>query len=149
MFRSDEVVMADQPAPGLIDWEDPVAMERRIFILMCAFNVLAVLVSAPFLPWRFTTGLALGGFLAWLNYRWLKSSIAAAFGVVTGGAKPNVGMARFALRYFAIAAALMLAYWSNAFSMVATLAAMGSFALAAMCEGFIQTLLIVVRKEGN
>jgi hypothetical protein len=141
--------MTDNGAPGWVDWKDPGAMERRLFHLMCAINVAAVLVSAPFLDWRITAGLALGGLLAWQNYRWLRSSIAAAFGSLAVGTPPNVKITRFVLRYLAVAAILGLAYWSDVVSISATLLAMTSFALAAMCEGFIQTLFIVMHKEGN
>ena len=141
--------MADNAKPGLFDWKDPAAMERRIFYLMCAINLVAVLVSGPFLPWRITTGLILGGILAWLNYRWLRSSIAAAFGSLTTGTKPNVGITRFFLRYLAMGAAIGAAYWLDLVSVVATLAAMSSFAAAATAEGFFQTLFTVLHKEGN
>lgn len=141
--------MADKRIPGGVDWKDPVAMERRIFFLMCAINLLAVMASAAFLPWRITTGLALGGVLAWFNHRWLRSSIAAAFGAVTTGTKPNLSITRYFLRYVVMAGVVTVGYWLNVISVPATLLALGSFAAAAMFEGLIQTVFIVVRKEGN
>lgn len=124
-------------------------MERRIFFLMCAINLVAVMASAAFMPWRVTTGLALGGVLAWFNHRWLRSSIAAAFGSVTTGVKPNLSVFRYVLRYLVMAGVITVAYWLDVISVPATLLALGSFAVAAMLEGFIQTFLTVVRKEGN
>lgn len=141
--------MADKRIPGGVDWKDPVAMERRIFFLMCAINLLAVMASAAFMPWRITTGLALGGVLAWFNHRWLRSSIAAAFGAVTTGTKPNLSIIRYFLRYLVMAGIVTVGYWLNVISVPATLLALGSFAVAAMLEGLIQTVFIVVRKEGN
>jgi hypothetical protein len=141
--------MADKRIPGGIDWNDPVAMERRIFYLMCAINLVAVMLSAAYMPWRITAGLALGGVLAWLNHRWLRSSIAAAFRAVATGAKPNLSVTRYFLRYLVMAAVVTAGYWWDVISVPATLAALGSFAAAAMLEAFIQTVFIVVRKEGN
>ncbi|MEO6394007.1 MAG: ATP synthase subunit I [Pyrinomonadaceae bacterium] len=141
--------MADKPESGGTYWQDPVIMERRIFQVMCALNVLAVLVSAPLLPWRYTTGFVLGGVLAWQNYRWLRSSISAAFGSVATGKKPDVGLMRFVLRYVALSATVTAAYLLEVVSVPATLLAMSSFAFAAMLEGFIQTYFIVMHKEGN
>ena len=141
--------MADNAKPGLFDWNDPAAMERRIFYLMCALNAAALLISALFFHWKITTGVILGGALAWLNYQWLRSSIAAAFSTVHDGAKLNLGITRYLLRYLAIGAAVGLAYWLDVVSVIATLAALGTFAVAAMAEGFVQTYFAVVHKEGN
>jgi hypothetical protein len=91
----------------------------------------------------------LGGVLAWLNHRWLRSSNAAAFTAAAAGTKPNLSVTRYFLRYLVMAAVVTAGYWWDVISVPATLAALGSFAVAAMLEAFIQTVFIVVRKEGN
>jgi len=115
--------------------EDPSAMERRIFRGMCRAVALAVLISAPFAPWRVTTGLLLGGALALLNHHWLRTSVAAVFGAAPAGARPKMRAARYVLRYVVIAVVVAVAYRLDLVSLAATLAGMCAFVAAALVEG--------------
>ena len=130
--------------------EEATAMERRLFQVMCWTVALAVLVSIVVAPWRVTTGLALGGALALLNHHWLRTSVRAAFTIAaTSGGRPHFGVARFILRYFVVAAAVIAAYTFDLVSIVATLAGLSAFVVAALVEGFIQTILTFRQREGN
>ncbi len=90
-------------------WEDPEAMERRFVRVMCASVALAVAASAAFAPWRFTTGLLIGGLLSLFNLHWLRTSIAAVFSTAAPGARPRLNVARYVLRYFVVAAVVAAA----------------------------------------
>ena len=130
--------------------EEAITMERRLFQVMCWTVALAVLLSAVAAPWRVTTGLALGGALALLNHHWLRTSVRAAFSnAATTGVRPKLSIARFILRYFVVAAAIFAAYTFDLVSIVATLAGLSAFVVAALVEGFIQTLLTFRQREGN
>ena len=126
---------------------DPVAMEHRPFRTMCATVALSVIVSAPFAPWRTTTGLLLGGILSLFNHHWLRSSLAAVFGKAESGRRVKIKAARYVLRYFVIAAIVAAAYTLNLVNIVATLIGLCSFVAAAMLEAFMQIYFIIVNRE--
>ncbi|HVF55964.1 MAG TPA: ATP synthase subunit I [Pyrinomonadaceae bacterium] len=127
--------------------EDPGAMERRIFRGMCATALVATIVSAPFAPWRVTTGVMLGGLLSLFNHEWLRTSVAAMFGETLEGARPKFKVARYILRYIVVAGIVAAAYKLNLVSLAATLAGMCTFVVAALVEGFRQLYLAVVQRE--
>jgi hypothetical protein len=127
--------------------EDPSAMERRIFRGMCRAVAAAVLISAPFAPWRVTTGLLLGGVLALLNHHWLRTSVAAVFGAAPAGARPKMRAARYVLRYVVIAAVVAVAYRLDLVSLAATLAGLCAFVAAALVEGFRQLYGAIAHRE--
>jgi hypothetical protein len=126
---------------------DPAAMERRLFQVMCATVVLAVVFSAMLAPWRVTTGLLLGGVLSLFNHHWLRTSLRAVFGTAESGRRVKINAARYVLRYFVIAAVVAVAYTLNLVSIVATLVGLCSFVVAAMTEAFIQIYFIIVNRE--
>jgi hypothetical protein len=126
---------------------DPAAMERRLFRTMCVAVVVASLVSVPFAPWRVTTGLLLGGVLSLFNYHWLRTSLAAVFSTAQSGRKVKLNAARYVLRYFIIAAVVASASTLNLVSIVATLAGLCSFVVAAMVEAFMQIYFIIINRE--
>lgn len=129
--------------------EEPAAMERRMFRDTCVVAALAVAVSAPLAPWRVTTGLLLGGALGLFNQHWLRTSVAALFEATPAGARPKLRVARYVLRYFVVAAAVAVAYWSEAVSLGATLAGMCAVVVALLAEGFRQLYFAIVHREEN
>jgi hypothetical protein len=128
--------------------DEPGAMERRLFRVMRWAVAAAVLLSAPFAPWRVTTGLALGGALALLNHHWLRTSVRAAFTSATlTGVRPRLNVARFILRYFVVVTSVFAAYEFGIVSIVATLVGLSAFVVAGIVEGFVQTYLIFAHRE--
>ena len=125
-------------------------LEARIFRSMLIAVVLAVLAGALFLPWRATTGLLLGGSLSLLNYRWLRTSISAAFNIESAGQRPKLQASAYILRYFVVFALVAVAYKLNVISLPATLAGMCSFVAALFVEAFRQGYFaIICREESN
>ncbi len=125
-------------------------MTHRLFRLMCWTVALTTLASLFVAPWRVTTGLLLGGGLALLNHHWLRASVRTAFsGVALTGLRLKLGVARFVLRYFVVAAAIMAAYELALVSIVATLVGLSAFVVAGLGEAFFQTCLTFVQREEN
>lgn len=123
-------------------------LERRLLRGMIASVALAVLVSIPLAPWRVTTGLILGGALAFFNHHWLRTSLRAVFGgAALQGRRPRLGAARYVLRYFIVAALVASAYMLDLVSIGATLAGMCAFAAAVMIEGFTQLYFAIRYRE--
>jgi hypothetical protein len=137
----------DSISIGAIAANDDDGLEVRILRVMVASVVLAVSVSALLAPWRVTTGLLLGGLLSLLNYRWMRTSIAALIDArVAGnnGFKVPISI----LRYFVIAAIVIASYNLNAVSLSATIVGLCSFVVALFAEAFRQVYLTIVHREG-
>lgn len=130
--------------------QEGAGLERRLARGMIASVLLAVLISMILAPWRVTTGLMLGGALAFFNHHWLRTSLSAVFGsAVQAGRRPRLGAARYILRYFITAAVVAFAYVLDLVSIAATLAGMCAFAAAVMIEGFTQLYFAIRYREEN
>lgn len=125
-------------------------LERRLWRGMIVSVVVAVSVSALFAPWRTTTGLILGGALAFFNHHWLRTSLRAVFGgAAAEGKRPRLGAARYVLRYFVIAMVVASAAMLGLVSVAATLAGMCALAFAVMIEAFTQLYFAIRYREEN
>ncbi len=127
--------------------EAPREAVRRILRDALAAAAVAAAVSAFLAPWRVTTGLALGGALAVLNLHWVRTSVAAAFEAAAPGARPRMTVARYFLRYFVVAAAVVAAVRLDLVSLVAALAGMCAVVAALLAEGFRQFYFAIVSRE--
>ncbi len=119
-----------------------------MFRVMVASVVLAASVSALLAPWRVSTGLLLGGSLSLLNYRWLRTSIAALIEARVAGKSASARGARYILRYFVIATLVIAAFKLNAVSLPATIIGLCSFVIAFFAEAFRQFYFTIVHREG-
>jgi hypothetical protein len=125
-------------------------LERRLMRGMFVSVAIAVLASLAFAPWRVTTGLLLGGALAFFNQHWLRTSLSAVFGgAAKVGARPRLTAARYVLRYFIIGMVVASAYMLDLVSIGATLAGMCAFAAAIMIEAFTQLYFAIRYREEN
>jgi hypothetical protein len=122
-------------------------VSRRILRSMAVAVTLTVIASAPFAQWRITAGLLLGGLLSLLNHHWLSSSTAAAFSVVAHGAKPELKLAQYILRYLVVGAVVFLAYKLNLVSLGATIAGLCSFVVALFVEALREFYFAIVHRE--
>ena len=122
------------------------ALEMRVFRVMIATVVLAVIAGTVLAPWRVTSGLMLGGLLSLLNYHWLRTSVAAVFNVGPTE-RPRVGMSRYILRYFVVGVAIFAAYQLQIVSLPATIAGLSSFVPALFVEAVRQFYFAIIRRE--
>jgi fatty acid desaturase len=123
------------------------AINLRIFRTMAIATGLSVAVSAMVGPWRFTTGLLLGGLLALFNHRWLKNSAAAAIQLSTSGGAPQFRVAQFLLRYVVIAAVIFATVEFDLVSLPAVLAGLCTFVIAMMVEAFREFYFAIIERE--
>jgi hypothetical protein len=142
-------VIADNPSLVCPPAPEDAALERRILRAMCASVAVAVLLSAMLAPWRVTTGLLLGGALSIFNHHWLRTSVAAAFRISESQPRPRMKLARYVLRYFVVACAVVAALSLNVVSLAATLAGMCSFVAALFVEAGRQFYTSIVNREEN
>jgi len=125
----------------------PGAIEKRVFRTMAFAVALAVIASLPFAHWRITMGLLVGGLLSLLNHHWLTTSTAAVFSVVARGAKPQLKLTRYILRYFVIVSVVFIAYKFNFVSLAATIAGLCSFVVALFVEAFREFYFAFIHRE--
>jgi len=139
--------IADSVEPKAAVREADGALESRIFRAMIVVTVAAVIISAALGPWRFTTGLMLGGGLSLLNYHWLTISAAAIFNLNASTQKPKAQSWRYLFRYFVVAAGVFVAYKLQLISLPATLAGLCSFAPALLIEASRQLYFVIIHRE--
>jgi len=124
-------------------------IDERILRIMAVAVALAVIVSAPFAPWRITTGLLVGGVLSLLNHYWMRTSISAGFALALGqGTKPQITAVQYVLRYFVVGAIVFAAYQLNIVSLPATLVGLCSFVVALFVEAFREFYFAIIHREG-
>ena len=123
------------------------AINLRIFRTMAIATGLSVAVCAIVGPWRFTTGLLLGGVLALFNHRWLKNSAAAAIQLSTDRGVKRLGLAQFLLRYVVIAGLVFATYTLDLVSLPAVLAGLCSFVVALMVEALREFYFAIIERE--
>jgi len=123
-------------------------IDGRIFCTMAGAVGLAVIISAPFAPWRITTGLLAGGMLSLLNHYWMRTSISAGFDLALGqGIKPQIKLVRYVLRYFVVGTIVFAAYQLNIVSLPATVAGLCSFVVALFVEAFREFYLAIINRK--
>src|ERR1051326_367804 len=85
----------------------PAAIERRVQKNIFISIALFILIAAIFGSRRFLLGVCLGGLLAYLNYRWLHTSLKTLFAAIAAGAAPPdayQSVAKFILRWLVVLA---------------------------------------------
>ena len=122
-------------------------IDGRIFRSMAAATAVVVISSVLFASWRISTGLLLGGVLSLLNYHGLSGSTAAAFSVLAHGARPQLKLAQYVLRYAVIATVVFVAYKLNAVSLAATLVGLSSFVVAMFVEALREFYFAFIHRE--
>ena len=124
------------------------AIDARVLRTMAVAVAVAVAVSSVTAPWRVTTGLLLGGLLSLLSHHWLRTSIATAFaGALKAGTKPQFTSIKYILRYFVVAAAVVVAYQLDVVSLPATIAGLCSFVVALFVEALREFYFVIIHRE--
>ena len=123
-------------------------LEARVFRVMAVSVGLGTGLIAPFMAWRITAGLLLGGLLSLLNYRWMGTSVRALIVARATGRDANARVTRYILRYFVIAAVVVTGYKLNIVSLPATIVGLSSFVVALFAEAFREIYFIIVDREG-
>lgn len=122
-------------------------LERRLLRSMIVTVAIASGICAFVTPWRFTSGLVLGGALSLLNYRWLHTSVAAIFNVNLASERPQAGASRYLLRYIVVAAVVFAAVNLQIVSLAATLAGLCAFVPALFIEAVREFYFAIIHRE--
>ncbi|HKO44984.1 MAG TPA: ATP synthase subunit I [Pyrinomonadaceae bacterium] len=138
---------ADNTGTGLFARFRSAGIDGRILRSMAAASVLAIVAGLPFVTWRTSVSLLLGGLLALVNYHWLSNSSAAALSVVAHGVKPRIRITQYVLRYAVIAATIYFAYQLGVVAIPATLVGLSTFVVALFVEAFREAYLGITHRE--
>ncbi len=140
-------VTANNTAPTTVVTEDDQGLNGRIFRVMLAVTVVAAVASGFVAPWRFTTGLLIGGMLALFSHRWLRNSAAAAIDLSVGGGVRQIQLFQFLLRYLVVGAAIYAAFEFGIASVSAMIIGLSSFVVALFVEAFREFYFAIIRRE--
>jgi len=138
---------ADNPGTSLFARFRSAGIDGRILRSMAAVSVLAIVASLPFVSWRTSVSLLLGGLLALVNYHWLINSSVAALSVVAHGVKPRIRITQYVLRYAVIAATIYFAFKLGLVAIPATLVGLSTFVAALFVEAFREAYLGITHRE--
>lgn len=139
--------IADSVTGDQVTSREAGALESRLLRTMTWTVIVAVAIAAILAPWRFTTGLLLGGGLSILNYRWLHSSTAAIVSLSMGSQARRGRSTRYLFRYLVVAAAVFAAYQFQIVSLAAAILGLCSFVPALFVEAFRQFYFIIIHRE--
>ena len=138
---------ADNTGTSLFARFRSAGIDGRVLRSMAAASVLAIVASLPFVTWRTSVSLLLGGLLALVNYHWLVNSSAAALSVVAHGEKPRIRITQYVLRYAVIAATIYFAYTLGVVAIPATIVGLSTFVAALFVEAFREAYLGIIHRE--
>jgi hypothetical protein len=138
---------ADTPTETSVFAHEDHALNARVFRVMVSATGLAIAISSLIGPWRFTTGLAIGGLLALFSHNWLKNSAAAAIRLAAGGGIQQLRLLQFLLRYIVIGSAIFAAYYADVASLSGMLLGMSSFVVAVFFEAVREFYFAIIHRE--
>jgi hypothetical protein len=113
---------------------------------MMGIGIAALATAWLYFGWRIALGFALGGAIAYLNFYWLETVVAAlAERVVQSGAPQSAGgvVARFLLRYFLMTLVAFVILTVSRESLYGLLAGLFLPVTAILCEAAYETYQMV------
>jgi ATP synthase I chain len=146
-----EIPTSDSPPSSESEeliFADPAAIERRVWRNIFIVIFLAVITAAVLADLKFMLGIALGGALALLNYKWLHASLRGILAVGSTKTPPGTTM-KFVTRWLVIAAAAWAAYQTGYFDAVAILSGLFAPALAVIMEAAYVTFKTFAQRNGE
>jgi hypothetical protein len=140
--EEEQDVGTPQEPAGPEEFTSPPAVERRVWRNIYVVIAIAIIVAAVYADLQFVFGLALGGMLALLNYRWLHSSLRSV--LVAGKAPPGTSL-KFVFRWIVIGSVVYAASLTGYFNSIAMLLGLFAPAIAIMMEAAYVTYKTLAR----
>lgn len=111
----------------------------RILKLMGVLGLAGTVLGTALASFHFGLGVLVGSVLAFVNYYWLKFSIAKILNLAAEtGEKPRLLGLKYFARYLILAVIVAILYATNAVSVVGLILGMGSFGFAVVLEGIFR-----------
>lgn len=122
----------------------------RILKLMALIGLAGALLGAAFVSISFGAGVLAGVLLAFLNYYWLRYSLAKVFAIsAETGERPRWLGLKYIGRYLVLAAVVAVLYATDAVSIIGLLLGMGVFGFAVVFEGIFRIFFGRKSREEN
>ncbi len=136
-------IAAEAAPPGPISHD-------RVLVLMAFIGIIGSVATFFYISAHFASGFFIGAALAFVNYFWLKRTIASAFAGIgrEDVAAPRMSAFTYFVRYLAMGAAIAVLYASGAVSVVGLLSGMAIFGLAVVAESLIRIFTTLFGSEG-
>ena len=115
----------------------PEASHEQILKILVGLVIGGSIICSVAISVRFGAGFLIGGIASFLNYYWLKATLRGFFGGSVEGKGAASMSVRFALRYFALGAFILVVFLTGFFPVISVIFGLSGFALAVMAEGFI------------
>jgi hypothetical protein len=126
----------------------PQAVERRLWRNLFAVIALAIIIAAFLSDLKMTLGVALGGALALLNYKWLHSSLRAILALRSRKPPPGTRF-KIVARWVIVAAIAWAAHETGYFNAVGIVAGLLAPAAAIMIEAAYVTYKTLAQPNGE
>ena len=111
---------------------------QRILVIMAVLGILGTLAGMVFHSVGFGLGILVGVILAFVNYYWLRYSLAKVFAAAAEGEKPRISAIRYILRYVTLAAVIAIIFAVGILPIVPVILGMGGFGFAVVVDGVIR-----------
>lgn len=122
----------------------------RILKLMALIGLAGALLGAVFVSISFGAGVLAGVLLAFLNYYWLRYSLAKIFASsAETGERPRWLGLKYVGRYMVLAAVVAVLYATDAVSIIGLILGMGVFGFAVVFEGIFRIFSGIKSREEN
>jgi len=128
--------------------------ERRIELFTLGLGAAAALATFARASGRAALGVALGSFVAWLNFRWLKAGVGRleSLSIQEAGREnphlPRRGGVGFVARYALLAAVLCASFFSSLVPVAAVMAGLFTLVAAVLGEGLYHLFRELARGWG-
>ena len=112
----------------------------RIIVIMAVLGVVGTVAGFTFKSAAFGTGLLVGVALAFVNYYWLRHSLATIFAAADSGEKPRMLAGRYFLRYLILGVIVAIIYASDWVPIGAVVLGMAGIGFAVVIEGILRII---------
>ena len=110
----------------------------RILVILGCLTVAGTITGLVIVSTRFGIGILTGCLLAFVNYFWMKRSLAKIFVIAEEGRKPRFVGAGYFIRYRALAGVVAFIYVFDILPIASLLVGMAGFGFAILVEGVIR-----------
>ena len=113
----------------------------RILVIQGILSIVGTIAGIVLVSARFGIGVLTGCILAFVNYFWMKRSLAKIFTLAEDGQRPRFIGAGYFVRYIALGCVVGFFYVFNILPIAALLVGMAGFGFAILVEGSIRAFI--------
>ncbi|MCO6511400.1 MAG: ATP synthase subunit I [Aridibacter famidurans] len=129
--------------------ENPASLSHlRLIVVMGVVAVAGTVIGFVFFSAKAGAGFLTGGILSFVNYFWMKHSLARVFANTEEGVKPSFAGSNYFMRYIAFATVIGFIYLIDWELLVPVILGLSCFAFAVVIEGFTRLFSSLGNRKG-